>query len=154
VGRNCPAKAMPFDGMVRQYLIINTVNLLLLTNGCQQRSSTDYALGVAHITGRTQATIANFSCSLRLRFSSTRHVLGRRVRQAYFQCTLRSVWPKLLLDESCKSSSYVLLCHAHYLSERGMLYGTVLKSHISYFGKFSRYMNSYYVSVPTTYSHF
>ena len=32
-------------------------------------------------------------------------------------------------------------------------YVTVLKSYISYFGKFSQYMNSY-VSGPTTYSHF
>jgi hypothetical protein len=46
VGRNHPAEAMPFDGMVRRYLIIYIVNLLLLTNECQQRSSTDYALGV------------------------------------------------------------------------------------------------------------
>jgi hypothetical protein len=35
----------------------------------------------------------------------------------------------------------------------GMLYVTVLKSYISYIGKFSRYMNSY-VSGPTTYSHY
>ncbi len=50
MGRNRPAEAMPFDGMVRRYLIIYSVNLLLLTNECQQRSSTDYALGVAHNT--------------------------------------------------------------------------------------------------------
>jgi hypothetical protein len=50
VGRNRPAAAMPFDGMVRRYLIIYSVNLLLLTNECQQRISTDYALGVAHNT--------------------------------------------------------------------------------------------------------
>ena len=36
---------------------------------------------------------------------------------------------------------------------RGMLYVPVLKSCISYFGEFSRYMNSY-VSGSTTYSHF
>jgi hypothetical protein len=43
-----------------------------------------------------------------------------------------------------------------YLSqteEEIMLYVTLLKSYISYFHKFSRYMNSY-VSGPTTYSHF
>ncbi len=50
MGRNRPAKAMPFDGMVRRYLIIYSVNILLLTNECQQRSSTDFALGVAHNT--------------------------------------------------------------------------------------------------------
>ena len=32
MGRNRPAEAMPFDGMVRRYLIIYIVNLLLLTN--------------------------------------------------------------------------------------------------------------------------
>ena len=43
------------------------VNLLLLTNECQQRSSTDCAHGVAHNTSRNiPATIANFSRSLRL----------------------------------------------------------------------------------------
>jgi hypothetical protein len=52
VGRNRPAEAMPFDGMVRRYLIIYIVNLLLLTNKCQQRNSTDYALGVAYNTSR------------------------------------------------------------------------------------------------------
>jgi len=41
---------MPFDGMVRRYLIIYDINLLLLTNECQQRGSTEYALGVAHNT--------------------------------------------------------------------------------------------------------
>ena len=50
MGRNRPAEAMPFDGMVQRYLIIYSVNLLLLTNECQQRSSTGYALGVAHNT--------------------------------------------------------------------------------------------------------
>ena len=50
MGRNRPAEAMPFDGMVRRYLIIYSINLLLLTNECQQRGSTDYALGVAHNT--------------------------------------------------------------------------------------------------------
>ncbi len=39
------------------------------------------------------------------------------------------------------------------LTRWGMLYVTILKSYISYFGKFSRYMNSW-VSGPTTYSHF
>jgi len=48
VGRNRPAEAMPFDGMVRRYLITYNVNLLPLTNDCQQRGSTDYALGVHH----------------------------------------------------------------------------------------------------------
>ncbi len=43
----CPP--MPTRGKTR-YLIIYSVNLLLLTNECQQRSSTDYALGVAHNT--------------------------------------------------------------------------------------------------------
>ncbi len=50
MGRNRPAKAVPFDGMVWRYLIIYIVNLLLLTNECQQRGSTVYALGVAHNT--------------------------------------------------------------------------------------------------------
>ncbi len=36
---------------------------------------------------------------------------------------------------------------------RGKLYVTLLKSYISYFGKFRRHMNSY-VSGLTTYSHF
>jgi hypothetical protein len=57
MGRNRPAEAMPFDGMVRRYLIIYSVNLLLLTNECQQRSSTDYALGVAHNTSRILARV-------------------------------------------------------------------------------------------------
>ena len=39
MGRNRPAEAMPFDGMVRRYLIIYIVNLLLLTNECQQRAA-------------------------------------------------------------------------------------------------------------------
>jgi hypothetical protein len=39
------------------------------------------------------------------------------------------------------------------LARWGKLYVTVLKSYISYFGKFSPYTNSY-VSGPTTYSHF
>ena len=60
MGRNRPTKAMPYDGMVRRYLIIYSVNLLLLTNECQQRSLTDYALGVAHNTWHITATIANF----------------------------------------------------------------------------------------------
>jgi len=50
VGRNRPAEAMQFNGMVRRYLITYIVNLLLPTNDCQQRGSTDYALGVAHNT--------------------------------------------------------------------------------------------------------
>jgi len=50
VGRNRPAEDMPFDGLVRRYLITYNVNLLPLTNDCQQRGSTDYALGVAHNT--------------------------------------------------------------------------------------------------------
>jgi len=37
--------------------------------------------------------------------------------------------------------------------EEIMLYVTLLKSYVSYFCKFSQYMNSY-VSGPTTYSHF
>ena len=57
VGCNCPAEAMPFDGMVWQYLIIYNVDLLLLTNECQQCGSTDYALGVAHNTSH----YSNFS---------------------------------------------------------------------------------------------
>ena len=62
MGRNRPAEAMPFDGMVRRYLTIYIVNLLLLTNECQKRSSTDYALGVAHKHNISHilATIANF----------------------------------------------------------------------------------------------
>jgi len=40
-----------------RYLIIYSVNLLLLTNECQQRSSTDYALGVAHNTSRIFARV-------------------------------------------------------------------------------------------------
>ncbi len=50
MGRNRLAKAMPFNGMVWRYLIIYIVNLLLITNKCNQRGSTDYALGVAHNT--------------------------------------------------------------------------------------------------------
>jgi hypothetical protein len=50
MGCNRPAEAMPFDGMVKRYLINYIVNLLLITNECDQRNSTDYALGVAHNT--------------------------------------------------------------------------------------------------------
>ena len=57
MGRNRPAEAMPFDGMVRRYFIIYIVNLLLLTNDCQQRGSTDYTLGVAHNTSRILARV-------------------------------------------------------------------------------------------------
>ena len=56
MGRNRPAEVMPFDGMVRRLIIYN-VNLLLLTNECQQRSSTDYAIGVAHNTSRILARV-------------------------------------------------------------------------------------------------
>ena len=71
VGRNHPAEAIPFGGMVRRYLIIYIANLLLLTNECQQCSSTDYALGVANNTSHILATIAHFSRLLGLRFGST-----------------------------------------------------------------------------------
>ncbi len=57
MGRNRPAEAMPFDGMVRGYFIIYIVNLLLITNECDQRGSTDYALGVAHNTSRILARV-------------------------------------------------------------------------------------------------
>jgi len=55
VGRNRPAEAISFDGMVRRYLIIYNINLLLLTNECQQCGSTDYMLGVAHNTSHILA---------------------------------------------------------------------------------------------------
>jgi hypothetical protein len=72
VGRNCSAEAMPFDGMVRQYLIIYIVNLLLLTKQVPAAHSTYNVLGVAQNTLHIiPATTANFSCSLGLQFSST-----------------------------------------------------------------------------------
>jgi len=126
VGRNCPAKAMPFDGMVRRYLITYNVNLLPLTNDCQQRGSTDYALGVAHNTLDISATIANFS---RLLQSVQPHMrptsaCARERSSMSSSFHIRSVSSELLLDKNCTSSSYVqfpfsqLLCHEHYLSQR------------------------------------
>jgi len=89
MGRNRPTKAMPFDGMVRRYLIIYTVNLLLLTNECQQSSLTDYALGVAHNTLHIPATIANFSRSLGLRFGNILACAWERSSTgSFFQRTL------------------------------------------------------------------
>ena len=38
-------------------MIIYSVNLLLPTNECQQRGSTDYALGVAHNTSHILARV-------------------------------------------------------------------------------------------------
>ena len=60
MGRNCPAEAMSFDGMVRQNLII-CIMLPMLANECSRSGFTDYTLGVAHNTSRILATIANFS---------------------------------------------------------------------------------------------
>jgi len=50
VGRNRPAEAMPFDGMVRRYLRIYILLTYSLTNERSRSGSTDYALGVAHNT--------------------------------------------------------------------------------------------------------
>ena len=103
MGRNRPAEAMPFDGMVRRYLIIYIVNLLLLTNDCQQRGSTDYALGVAHNTSHI--------------LSGKRHVeptIG-------WLCVLRFNSEKSVIVAALTLASPMtpfsrLLSHEHYLS--------------------------------------
>ena len=71
MGRNRPAKAMPFDGMVQRYFHNLYRVTYARTNKCLQSGFTDYALCVAHNTSRILATIANFSRSLRLQFGRT-----------------------------------------------------------------------------------
>ena len=103
MGRNPPAETMPFNGMVWRYLITYNVNLLPLTNDCQQRGSTDYALGVAHKhnISRILATIAKFSRSLRLR-------LGRTSGARDENCTIVPTFNSPFYSR--------LLCHEHHLS--------------------------------------
>ena len=119
MGRNRPAEAMPFDGMVRRYLIIYIVNLLLLTNKYQQRSSTDYALGVAH---NTSHILQLFPRSLRLhigmcsRRSSNGLNISANARFHPSCCSTKIASPV----PSCNSPFYIhsrLPCHEHYLSE-------------------------------------
>ena len=102
MGRNCPAEAMPFNGMVRRYLIIYIVNLLLKTNQCQQRSSADYALGVTRNTLHIPGTIANFSPLARTPIRQ--HIgkclgdeFGRLILSAYTQFDLSCCWTKIAL---------------------------------------------------------
>jgi len=114
--------SMAWSG-VRRYLIIYIVNLLLLTNKCQQRSSTDYALSVAHNTSRILATIANFSRWLRLPFGRISACAWEKslMSSSFHVC---SVWSELVLNKielpvpTCNSTFYSgLLCHEHYLSD-------------------------------------
>ncbi len=86
MGRNPPAEAMSFDGMVRKYLITYNVNLLPLTNKCQQRGSTDYALGVAHNTLHIKGNY----CQLFPAHSDSTSACVREGVQtgSFFQCTL------------------------------------------------------------------
>jgi hypothetical protein len=83
VGRNRPAEGMPVDGMVRRYFTIYNVNLLLITNECDQRRSTDYALGVAHNTSHIRQLLPTFPACLDSDSAAYWHVLGRRVQQAH-----------------------------------------------------------------------
>jgi hypothetical protein len=119
VGRNRPAEAMPFDGMVRRYLIIYIVNLLLLTNEYQQRSSTDYALGVAHNTSHILQLFPR-SLQLHIGMCSRRSSNGLNISaNARFHpscCSTKIASPV----PSCNSPFYIhsrLPCHEHYLSE-------------------------------------
>jgi hypothetical protein len=122
MGCNCPAKAMPFDGMVQRYFHNLYRVTYARTNKCLQSGFTDYALCVAHNTSCILATISNFSRSLRLRFGRTLACAQERSSMSSsFRVGL--VWSELLLDENCTPSSYVqfpfhsrLLCHEHYLS--------------------------------------
>ena len=131
MGRNHPAEAMPFDGMVRRYLIIYIVNLLLLTNECQQRSSTDYALGVAHNTSRILAwvntTLSIYWLALRPPITRLRNVCHRSGANTIVPSQMAGFGRPMPLAryENCTSNSYVqfpfhlhsrLLCHEHYLS--------------------------------------
>jgi hypothetical protein len=94
------------------------VNLLLLTNECQQRSSTYYALGVAH---NTSSILQLSPRSLRLhigmcsRRSLNGLILSANARFHPSCCSTKITCPVPL----CNSPFYVhswLPCHEHYLS--------------------------------------
>jgi len=119
VGRNRPAEAMPFDGMVRRYLITYNVNLMPLTNDCQQHGSTDYgALGVAH---NTSHILRLFPHSLRLHIGMClRRSSNGLILPAYAQFDPSYCWTKIAPPvPSCNSPFHFhsrLPCHEHYLS--------------------------------------
>ena len=85
---------MPINGMVRQYLD-NPYRVTCANNKCSRSGFTDYVFSVAHITGRTQTNIANFSCSLNLHIP----MCSRRSSGGSFFC-IQSVLSELLLDEN------------------------------------------------------
>ncbi len=96
MGHNCPAGAMPINGMVQQYFN-NLSCYSMLTNKCSKCSSANYALDVAHNTGHTQTNICQiFSllqlyigiCSRRnLQALSFWHMLGSIQAAAGKKCT-------------------------------------------------------------------
>ena len=115
-----PCQSMAWSGGI--WIIYNV--LPTLTNECLQSGFTDYALSVAHNTGRTQANIANFSCSLNLHISMcSRRSLNGLILSAntwfHPSCYSTKIASPVPL---CDSPFYVhsqLLCHEHYLSVYG-----------------------------------
>jgi len=105
-------------GMVRRYLITYNVNLLPLTNDCQQRGSTDYALDVAH---NTSHILQLFPRLLRLHIGMcSRRSSNGLILPAYTRFHQSYCWTKIAPPvPPCNSPFLIhswLLCHEHYLS--------------------------------------
>ena len=114
-----PCQSMAWsDGIWIIYKVLPT-----LTNECSRSGFTDYALGVAHNTGRTQANIANFSHSLNLHIGMcSRRSLNGLILSANARFRPSCCWTKIAPPvPSCNSPFHVhsrllCLCHEHYLS--------------------------------------
>ena len=118
MGRNCPAEAMPFDGMVRRYLIIYILLTYLLTNERSQSGSTDYALGIAHNTSHI-LRLSPHSLRLHIGMCSRRSLNGLVLStntRFHPSCCSTKIAPTV---PSCNSPFHFhsrLLCHEYYLS--------------------------------------